>query len=74
MALTKTFHNLNLDLAGGARRNNLFEVSIPSFPSSMGSVLGRVVKQERNGTFKFLCKRPTSYCSTSNSYPCSFQR
>ena len=55
MAVTKTLSEFKSRLAGGGARNNLFEVSIPSFPSSVSDAWGSGDEGE-NGIFKFLCK------------------
>ena len=55
MAETKTLSQFKSRLAGGGARPNLFEVSIPSFPSSVVDVWGSGDDGE-NGTFKFLCE------------------
>ena len=55
MAEAKTISQFKSKLAGGAARPNLFEVSIPSFPSSVTDSWGSG-DQSENGTMKFLCK------------------
>ena len=55
MAETKTLSQFKSKLAGGGARSNLFEVSIPSFPSSVAEAWGSGDDGE-NGVFKFLCK------------------
>ena len=54
MAETRTLSQFKSKLAGGGARNNLFEVSIPAFPSSVSEAWGSGDDGE-NGTFKFLC-------------------
>ena len=55
MAVTKTLSEFKSRLAGGGARANLFEVSIPAFPSSISEAWGSG-DQAQNGTFKFMCK------------------
>jgi len=55
MAEVKTISQFKSKLAGGAARPNLFEVSIPSFPSGITEAWNSGDNAE-NGTFKFLCK------------------
>ena len=55
MAATKSLSEFKSRLAGGGARPNLFEVSIPSFPSSISDAWGPGI-QDENGTFNFLCK------------------
>jgi len=55
MAETKTLSQFKSKLAGGGARPNLFEVTIPSFPSSISDAWGGGDDAE-NGTFKFLCE------------------
>tara|TARA_E500000318_G_scaffold48744_1_gene45848 strand:- start:2565 stop:3275 length:711 start_codon:yes stop_codon:yes gene_type:complete len=55
MATTKTITDFKSKLAGGGARSNLFEVSIPSFPSGVTGTWGSG-DDEENGIFKFLCK------------------
>jgi hypothetical protein len=58
MTTLRTITNFKTALAGGGARPNLFEVSIPSFPSAAG---GSTTWATTSGTgeadqFKFLCK------------------
>ena len=55
MAEVKTISQFKSKLQGGAARPNLFEVSIPSFPSAITEAWNSGDNGE-NGTFKFLCK------------------
>tara|TARA_A100001201_G_scaffold2342_5_gene5862 strand:- start:797 stop:1429 length:633 start_codon:yes stop_codon:yes gene_type:complete len=63
MAETKSLSQFKSKLAGGAARPNLFEVSIPSFPSAIDEAWGSGDGQE-NGIFKFLCKATNLPAST----------
>ena len=63
MAETKSLSQFKSKLAGGGARNNLFEVSIPSFPSAIDEAWGSGDGQE-NGIFKFLCKATNLPAST----------
>ena len=75
MAETKSLSQFKSRLAGGGARPNLFEVSIPSFPSSIVSdAWNSGGQQSENGTFKFLCKAANLPASTVAPYQCSFQR
>ncbi len=58
MADTRTLSQFKAKLIGGAARPNLFEVSIPTFPSSVQGDWGPGDDSE-NGIFKFLCKAAT---------------
>ena len=55
MADTKSLSQFKSKLAGGGARPNLFEVSIPSFPSAINEAWGSGDGQE-SGIFSFLCK------------------
>jgi len=63
MAETRTLSQFKSKLAGGGARSNLFEVSIPSFPSSVSDAWGSGDDAE-NGIFKFLCKTAQLPAST----------
>ena len=63
MAETKTLSQFKSRLAGGGARPNLFEVSIPSFPSSIIEAWNPGDDGE-NGTFKFLCEAAQLPAST----------
>ena len=63
MAEARTISQFKSKLAGGAARPNLFEVSIPSFPSSVSDAWSSSENGE-NGTFKFLCKAANLPAST----------
>ena len=63
MAETKSLSQFKSKLAGGGARANLFEVSIPSFPSAIDEAWGSGDGQE-NGIFKFLCKAANLPAST----------
>ena len=63
MAETKSLSQFKSKLAGGGARANLFEVSIPSFPSAIDDAWGSGDGQE-NGIFKFLCKASNLPAST----------
>lgn len=63
MAEAKTISQFKSKLAGGAARNNLFEVSIPSFPSAISDAWNSGDSGE-NGVFKFLCKAANLPAST----------
>jgi len=63
MAEARTISQFKSKLAGGAARPNLFEVSIPSFPSSVSDAWNSGDNGE-NGTFKFLCKAANLPAST----------
>ena len=63
MAETRTLSEFKSRLAGGGARPNLFEVSIPSFPSAISEAWGPGI-QDENGTFNFLCKATNLPAST----------
>ena len=56
MAETKTLSQFKSRLAGGGARPNLFEVSIPSFPSAIIQKHGEVVIQEKMVLSNFFVK------------------
>ena len=69
---TRTLSQFKSKLAGGGARPNLFEVSIPSFPSSISEAWGSGDDGE-NGVFKFLCKSATMPASTVTSVNVPFR-
>ena len=72
MAAAKTISQFKSKLAGGGARPNLFEVSIPSFPSSISDAWSSGDNGE-NGTFKFLCKAAQIPASTVAEIPVPFR-
>ena len=72
MAVTKSLSEFKSRLAGGGARPNLFEVSIPSFPSSISDAWGPGI-QDENGTFNFLCKAANLPASTINAVTIPFR-
>ncbi len=72
MAETKSLSQFKSRLAGGGARPNLFEVSIPSFPSAIVDAWGSG-DQSENGTFKFLCKAAALPASNTPSIPVPFR-
>jgi len=63
MAETKSLSQFKSRLAGGGARPNLFEVSVPTFPSANIDAWGSG-DQSENGTFKFMCKAAQLPAST----------
>lgn len=72
MAETKTLSQFKSKLAGGGARPNLFEVSIPSFPSAIAEAWNGGDDGE-NGIFKFLCKAANLPASTVAEVPVPFR-
>ena len=72
MAETRTLSQFKAKLAGGAARANLFEVSIPTFPSAIQGAWGPGDDAE-NGIFKFLCKSATLPASNVGSIDIPFR-
>ena len=72
MAETRTLSQFKAKLAGGAARANLFEVSIPTFPSSISGAWGPGDDAE-NGIFKFLCKSANLPASNIGSIDIPFR-
>jgi hypothetical protein len=72
MAETKSLSQFKSRLAGGGARPNLFEVSIPSFPSAISDAWGSG-DQSENGTFKFLCKAAALPASNTPSFNVPFR-
>ena len=72
MAATKSLSQFKTRLAGGGARPNLFEVTIPSFPSSISEAWGSG-DQSENGTFKFLCKAAQLPASTMSEVVVPFR-
>ena len=66
MAKTRTLSQFKSKLAGGGARPNLFEVSIPSFPTMVGATWA-------DETFNFLCKAAQLPASTVASVPVAFR-
>ena len=61
MAITKTLSQFKNRLAGGGAPSNLFEVSIPSFPSSLGRRFGET-EEERERNLQVLGKSNQAAC------------
>lgn len=72
MVAAKTISQFKTKLAGGGARPNLFEVSIPSFPSSISEAWTSGDGGE-NGIFKFLCKAAQIPASTVAEIPVPFR-
>ena len=72
MAETRTLSQFKAKLAGGAARANLFEVSIPTFPSAIQGAWGPGDDAE-NGIFKFLCKSANLPASNVGSIDIPFR-
>lgn len=72
MVAAKTLSQFKTKLAGGGARPNLFEVSIPSFPSSISDAWNSGDGGE-NGIFKFLCKAAQIPASTVAEIPVPFR-
>ena len=72
MATTKTLSDFKSRLEGGGARNNLFEVTIPSFPEAAEDFWGQG-DDESNTKFSFLCKAAQLPASTIASIPVPFR-
>ena len=72
MAVTKTLTNFKSRLAGGGARNNLFEVTLPSFPAAAEEFWGEG-ENESNTKFSFMCKAAQLPASTIASVPVPFR-
>ena len=72
MAETRTLSQFKAKLAGGAARANLFEVSIPTFPSAISEAWSAGDDSE-NGIFKFLCKASVLPASNLGSIEIPFR-
>jgi len=72
MAVTKTLTNFKSRLAGGGARNNLFEVTLPSFPAAAEEFWGEG-ENESNTKFSFLCKAAQLPASTIASVNVPFR-
>jgi len=73
MAITKTLTQFKNRLAGGGARPNLFECTIPSFPSALGRRVWRNGGRRENGNFKFLAKAAQLPASTIAEVPVPFR-
>ena len=73
MAVTKTLTQFKNRLAGGGARPNLFEVSIPSFPSALGRRVWRNGGRREANNFKFLAKAAQLPASTIAEVPVPFR-
>ena len=56
MTTLRTITAFKSALAGGGARPNLFEVSIPSFPTAAGTSTWATTAGGEADAFKFLCK------------------
>ena len=72
MAVTKTLTNFKSRLAGGGARNNLFEVTLPSFPAAAAD-FWRQGQDENSTKMAFLCKAAQLPASTIASIPVPFR-
>ena len=72
MAQTKSLSQFKSRLAGGGARPNLFEVTMPAFPSAVADAWGGG-DQAESGTFKFLCKAAALPASVVASYNVPFR-
>ena len=72
MAVTKTLTNFKSRLEGGGARNNLFEVTLPSFPAA-ASEFWKQGETEANTKFSFLCKAAQLPASTVASVAVPFR-
>ena len=72
MAVTKTLTNFKSRLRGGGARNNLFEVTLPSFPAAAEEFWGEG-ENESNTKFSFLCKAAQLPASTIASVAVPFR-
>ena len=72
MAITKTLSDFKSRLEGGGARNNLFEVTIPSFPAAAEEFWAEG-DNESNTKFSFLCKAAQLPASTVASVPVPFR-
>jgi len=72
MAQTKTLSNFKSRLAGGGARNNLFEVTLPSFPGAASDFWGEG-ENESNTKFSFLCKAAVLPASNVPEIPVAFR-
>ena len=71
MAETKTLTQFKSRLAGGGARNNLFEVTLPSFPGAAEDFWNS--ENESNAKFSFLCKAAQLPASTVASVAVPFR-
>ena len=72
MAETRTLSQFKSKLIGGGTRPNLFEVSIPTFPSAISEAWAAGDDSE-NGIFKFLCKATALPASNLGSVEIPFR-
>ena len=72
MAETRTLSQFKSKLIGGGTRPNLFEVSIPTFPSAISEAWSAGDDSE-NGIFKFLCKATALPASNLGSVEVPFR-
>jgi len=72
MAETRTLSQFKAKLIGGGARPNLFEVSIPTFPTAIAEAWSPGDDAE-NGIFKFLCKSTALPASNMGSIEIPFR-
>ena len=72
MAETRTLSQFKSKLIGGGTRPNLFEVSIPTFPTAIAEAWSPGDDAE-NGIFKFLCKATSLPASNLGSIEIPFR-
>ena len=72
MAETRTLSQFKAKLIGGGTRPNLFEVSIPTFPTAIAEAWSPGDDAE-NGIFKFLCKSTALPASNMGSIEIPFR-
>tara|TARA_B100001142_G_scaffold131600_1_gene133174 strand:+ start:45231 stop:45866 length:636 start_codon:yes stop_codon:yes gene_type:complete len=73
MADTRTLSQFKNRLAGGGARSNLFEVTLPSFPSAVGDRVWRTGSGREASTFSFLAKAAQLPASTMAEVPVPFR-
>lgn len=73
MATTKTLTQFKNRLAGGGARPNLFECSIPTFPSALANRVWRNGARRERNNFKFLAKAAQLPASTIAEVPVPFR-
>ena len=73
MSTLRTITDFKTKLAGGGARPNLFEVEIPTFPTSITSAWDGKTADKEGDMFRFMCKGAQLPASNIAEIPVPFR-